>query len=396
MNRALEGIKVLDFSQLLAGPYAAMMLGDLGADVIKIERLGTGDLYRDMTFFNKFIDDKVAPTFLAWNRNKRSIAMNIKTDEAKAIIYTMVKEADIVIHNFRPGVMDRLGYGYKDLKQINPSIIYGSNSGYGPDGPYSSRPGQDLLIQGLSGLMSLTGRHDSPPTPLGTGLADHLSAYHLVYGIMGALFHRTQTGIGQEVEVDLYRSILAFQNQELTSYLNLDVEVSRPDSGIALPNLDAPYGVYQCSDGYISIAMNDYSKLVQGLGDESLLVYDSNDIRYDKRDEIFYLIEAITKTETVDYWLNRLLSLDLWVAKVNHIKELEKDPQVKHMGTFTSYEHPEVGEVKTVGPAITLSETPADIRLAPPTVGQHSEDILLEYGFSHDEIAGFYTNNIIG
>lgn len=395
MNKALEGIKVLDFSQLLAGPYAAMMLGDLGADVIKIERLGTGDLYRDMTFFNKFINDKVAPTFLAWNRNKRSIAMNIKSPEAKEVIYQMVKEADVVIHNFRPGVMERLGYGYNDFQKINPGIVYGSNSGFGPTGPYSNRPGQDLLVQGLSGLMSLTGRKDSPPTPLGTGLPDHLSAYHLVYGIMGALIYKAKTGIGQEVEVDLFRSVLAFSNQEMTSYLNLDVEIERPDSGIALPNLDAPYGVYKCSDGYISIAMNNYEKLVKALGEPSLNRYNTSKLRYDQRDEVFNEIEKITITKTVDYWLEKLLSVDLWVAKVNHFDELENDPQVKHMKTITSYVHPLVGRIKTVAPAITLSKTPAEIKLPPPMVGEHTKEILEEFGISDCRIKELFDTGII-
>ena len=145
-RKALEGVRILDFSQLLAGPFATMMLADLGAEVIKIERVNTGDLYRGMTFFAKNIKDKQSPLFMAWNRNKRSAAMNIRNEEVKKIIYEMVKTSDVVVENFRPGVMDRLGYGYETLKKINPKIIYASNSGYGPTGPYAKRPGQDMLI----------------------------------------------------------------------------------------------------------------------------------------------------------------------------------------------------------------------------------------------------------
>lgn len=387
-SQALEGIKVLDFSQLLAGPYAAMMLGDMGADIIKIERLEKGDLYREMTFANQFIEGEVSPPFLAWNRNKRSVSLDLKDDQVKEVIYEMVKTADMVIHNFRPGVMERLGYGYETLKGINKRVIYGSNSGFGPDGPYHKRPGQDLLAQGLSGIMSLTGRGGMPPSSIGTGLADHLSAYHLVYGLLSALYSREQTGLGQKVEVDLFRSMLSFMNQELVTVMNTDIEVNRPKSGIALPFLDAPYGVYTCKDGHITIAMNDFAKLVKVLGDESLLEYSDPSIRYEKRDEIFHKIEAITKMASTKHWLEVMLAEDLWVSKVNHIEEVAKDPQVIHMDLMKSYKHKVAGEIKVVGPAVTMSETQPKVSKAPPLVGEHSVEVLKEFGIDDAVISG--------
>lgn len=376
---ALRGIKVLDFSQLLAGPYAAMMLGDMGAEVIKIERLESGDLYRGMTFGNHYMKKGISPVFLAWNRSKKSVSLDLKDEEVKKIIYEMVKTADIVIHNFRPDVMERLGYGYEKLKSINSKIIYACNSGFGPDGPYANRPGQDLLAQGLSGIMSLTGRKNSPPTPLGTGLADHLSAYHLIYGILSALFYREKSGQGQKVEVDLFRSMLAFMNQELATVLNTEVHIERPNSGIGLPFLDAPYGVYQCKDGYITIAMNDFIKLCTVLGSDELKVYDTEKKRYSHRDEIFEKIESITKKSTVEFWLDKMLEADLWVSKVNHIEDIESDPQVKHMETIKSYELDEVGKIKVIGPVVTMSETQPDIQYRPPEVGEHTLEILSQY-----------------
>jgi len=395
MKNAFEHITVLDFSQLLAGPYAAMMLGDMGADVIKIERLGTGDLYRGMTFGNQFIGGDVSPPFLAWNRNKRSIALDLKDPEVKEVIYKMAKTSDVVIHNFRPGVMEKLGFAYEDFKKINPGIVYGSNSGYGPEGPYADRPGQDLLAQGLSGIMSLTGRRGSHPTPFGTGVADHLSAYHLVYGILSALVYRNETGQGQEVEVDLFRSMLAFENQEFATVLNTDIPVEKPDSGIGLPFLEAPYGVYQCQDGYMTIAMNNFEKLVMTMGLPELLRYDTDRIRYEMRDEIFHALEAVTKTNTVDYWLDKLLAVDLWVNKVNHIRDVEKDPQVQAMGTIQSYEHPVAGDFKVIGPAVTMGRTQPTIDKVPPLVGQHSREILENFGIRDEEIRKLESKGVL-
>lgn len=394
-DKALQDIVVLDFSQLLAGPYAAMMLGDMGAEVIKIERHIRGDIYRNMTFGNVYLNGSEAPTFLAWNRNKKSLAIDLKCEEAKEVIYKMVKSADIIIHNFRPGVMERLGYGYEDLKKINPRIIYGCNSGFGPTGPYAKRPGQDLLAQGLSGIMSLTGRRNSPPTPLGTGIADHLAAYHLVYGIISALYYREKFGIGQKVEVDLFRSMLSFMNQEYLTVMNSDVEVNKPDSGIGLPFLDAPYGVYRCLDGYITIAMNDFTKLIKVIGDESLLQYNNKDALFEHRDEIFHAIEAVTETKTQEYWLKAMLNEDLWVAKVNLIRDVEKDPQVIHMEVVKKYEHKLAGKVKTIGPVVTMSETPPVISMPPPLLGEHSIEILKRFGIDEKKIEYMITKGIV-
>lgn len=395
VNGALKGIKILDFSQLLAGPYGAMMLGDMGAEVIKIERIETGDLYRGMTFGNQYIHGQVSPTFLAWNRNKQSLSMDLKDPQVKEVIYDMVKQSDIVIHNFRPGVMEKLGYGYDVCRQLNKGIIYASNSGFGETGPYAERPGQDLLAQGLSGIMSLIGRKGSPPTPLGTGIADHLAAYHMVYGILTALYYREKTGLGQKVQVNLFASMLAFMNQEMLTIMNTDIQLNKPDSGIGLPFLEAPYGVYACRDGYITIAMNDFAKLVKVLGNDELLKYQTQEALYNNRDTIFHAIEAMTSKKSKAHWLKVMLDEDLWVSEVKDIRDVEHDPQVKHMEMMTTYHHEEAGEIKVVGPAVTMSETPADITQPPPMVGEHSVAILKRYGVDEHVIQSMIDRSVV-
>src|SRR5262245_50444894 len=202
-EKALADGTVLDFSHLLQGPFATQLLADMGANVIKIERPGQGDLFRTLTFNNKWVGGTESPNFLAWNRNKRSLAIDLKSPEAKAVLYKIAETADVVIQNFRPGVMPRLGFGYEDFRRINPRIIYASASGYGEEGPYVDRPGQDMLIQGLTGLAAATGRGDGPPVPVGSGFSDQVGAMNLVYGILTALHWRHRSGVGQEVKVDL-------------------------------------------------------------------------------------------------------------------------------------------------------------------------------------------------
>jgi len=395
MKKALEGITILDFSQFLAGPFATMMLADMGASVIKVERLDVGDNFRTHTFCNEFLKGHSSPNYMAWNRNKRSIAIDLKNPKAKEILYKLVEKTDVVVENFRPGVMDKLGFGYEDLKKINPRLIYASNSGFGSSGPYVKRPGQDLLLQSFVGLAGLTGRKNDPPTPLGTGLPDQLSSFHLVYGILSALIYCQRTGEGQRIEVDLMRSSMALESQEFMMLLNSDVKYERPDSGIAHPFQMAPFGIYRCSDGYLAIAMGPFEVLVDALGDPDLRCYADPTVRYERRDEVFAAIEAVTSTKTVDHWLETMLSRDLWVAPVKDITEVEFDPQVQHMHAIGSFEHRKAGTFRCVAPAITMSETQPTIDLAPPMVGEHSREILRELSMSEAQIEELLNEHII-
>ena len=381
MKQALEGIKVLDFSQLLQGPFASQMLGDLGADVIKVERYGQGDIYRGMTFFNKWIAGDESPCFMAWNRNKRSIAIDIKKFEGKEIILKLAKQCDILLENFRPEVMKRLGYGYEDFKKINPGIIYCSASGWGSDGPYLKRPGQDLLVQSVSGAIMTSGKKSDGPVALGTALCDQVNAFNCVYAILAALYYREKTGKGQEIKTNLLSSAIAFQMQDYFTMQNMGVTFERPESGIAHSGNPAPFGTYKTKDGYIAVAMNSFEKLVEALGDNSLINFNDPQVLFDQRDEIYYCIQEITVTKTTEEWLKIMLGLDLWVSQVNEQINVADDPQVKHNKTFIEIEHPKAGKLTVTNIPFTMSETPGEIRRPPPMIGEHGPEILKELGY---------------
>jgi crotonobetainyl-CoA:carnitine CoA-transferase CaiB-like acyl-CoA transferase len=387
MDKALSGVTILDFSHLLQGPFATQLLADMGADVIKIERAGAGDMFRSMTFFAKWVGGSESPNFLAWNRNKRSIALNLKSRKVHELIMTMAKKADIVVQNFRPGVLAKLGYGYEDFRAVNPGIIYCSGSGYGEEGPYVDRPGQDMLIQGLAGLIANTGRGDAAPVPAGAGLADQIGAMNMVYGILSALYYREKTGKGQKIEVNLLAGMLAHLGQEYVGVLNLGEDFVRPNSGIGHPGMQAPFGVYETKDGYVTIAMSPFKTLYRVLEAPHLAVYDDLATLFAKRDEVWEKVNAETRKYGRRELLEKMLDADIWCAPVYDIRQASEDPQVTHMGMIASYEHPRAGTVKVVAPAVKMSETPATIDRPAPLVGQHGREILAEFGVSGEEIA---------
>lgn len=394
-EQALQDVTILDFTQLLQGPYATQMLGDLGADVIKIEKAGSGDLYRSMTFFNQWLPGGESPCFIPWNRNKRSLAINLKAPEAREVIHKLAQRADIVVENFRPGVMDKLGFGYEDMKRINPAIIYCSATGWGPDGPYVARPGQDLLVQGLSGAAMTSGKKSDGPVAIGTALSDQLGAMHIVYSVLAALYYRTRTSQGQKIDVNLLQSVLAFEMQDFFTVQNMSRGFERPESGIAHPGNGAPFGIYQTADGYISIAMSPWSRIVEATGDPSLAAYDDPQLLFDQRDQIFGELQKHMLTKTTHDWLEVMLGLDIWCAPVCEQKNVDKDPQVRHLKAFTEVEHPLAGKVKVTNIPFRMSETPGAIRLAAPLIGQHGRKILEEIGVDAETIGDYLERGII-
>ncbi len=394
-EQALSGVKVLDFTQLLQGPYATQMLGDLGADVIKVERYRSGDLYRSMTFFNQWLPGRESPCFLPWNRNKRSISLDLKKEEGREIVRKLAAEADIVIENFRPGVMERLGLGYDSLKEINPRLIYCAASGWGLQGPYAKRPGQDLLVQGVTGAMMMSGRETDGPVPLGTALCDQLGALHIVYGVLASLFWRERSVRGQRIDVSLLKAALAFQSQDFFTVQNLDREFVRPRSGIAHPGNGAPFGVYQTRDGYLAIAMNPWEKIVDALEEPDLIRYNDPQVLFEKRDEIWQELQDILIQRTNAEWLDRMLDRDLWVAEVHTQKAVAEDPQVRAVDGFVSVDHPRAGKVSVAGIPLEMSETPGAIRLPAPLVGEHGRDILREAGYLDSDIARLQSGEVL-
>jgi crotonobetainyl-CoA:carnitine CoA-transferase CaiB-like acyl-CoA transferase len=395
MRKALKDVTVLDFSHLLQGPFATQLLGDMGADIIKVERPGQGDLFRTMTFKNRWVGGTESPNFLAWNRNKRGLAIDLKSPETKAILFKIAEKADVIVQNFRPGVMERLGYGYQDFRKINPRVIYCSGSGYGDGGPYVTRPGQDMLLQGLTGIAAATGRGDGPPVPVGAGFADQIGAFNMVYAVLCALYWRERSGEGQEIKVDLMSALLQHQNQEMVWVMNFGEDLQRPNSSIGHPGMDAPFGLYPVKDGWISIAMSPYRKLVGVLGNPDLLKYDDRETLFDRRDEIWEMLAAETRKWTKAGLLDALFKVDIWCGEIKTHLEAADDPQVRHRGVVTTYQHPKAGPVKVIGPVVQMSETQPTIDRPAPIVGQHTDEILREFGVSDAEIADLKVRGLI-
>lgn len=395
MSQALDDITILDFSHLLQGPFATMLLADMGAHVIKVERPGSGEMFRQLTFNNRWLGGSESPNFVAWNRNKKSIAIDLKSPEARALIHEIIPQVDVVVQNFRPGVLDRLGYGYEALSALHPGLIYCSGSGYGDSGPYVDRPGQDLLIQGLTGLAAATGRGDGPPVPVGAGFADQVGAMNMVYGILTALHWRGRTGMGQEVKVNLLAGLLAHQAQELMSVLNFNENFERPRSGIGHPGMDAPFGIYETASGYLTIAMSPFATLLKVLEAPELAAFDDPKRLFEERDVVHRLLSEHTRRWQRADLLEALLKAGIWCGEIKTHLEVEQDPQVQHMQMITSYEHPAIGRVKAVAPAVELSKTPASIRTPSPGVGQHTAEVLRSLGIAEGVIASLIASKVI-
>jgi crotonobetainyl-CoA:carnitine CoA-transferase CaiB-like acyl-CoA transferase len=319
------------------------------------------------------------------NRNKRSIAVDLKLDEGREIALDIIADADILIENFRPGVMDRLGLGYEDARAVNENIIYVDASGFGSDGPYKDRPGQDLLIQGMSGIASYTGRRDDPPTPAGTAVVDEHSATLIAFNTMIALFHRERTGKGQKVEANLMNAAIDMQCQEITAILNMDEKFERSESGIAAAWLGAPYGIYETEDDYVAIAMSPLEPLAEIFDRDDLTTYETTRETYRNRDELKRKIEAETRTWETESLLNALLEKDIWAARVNDFHEMAADPQVQHNEMIVEMDHPDGGTFETTGIPVTMSETPGSIRSRPPTAGEHTDEILENLGYDMEK-----------
>ncbi len=387
MKDALAGIRILDFSQMMMGPWATQLLGDLGADVIKVERPGSGEWERGLAAMGKFLNGE-SPFFLSMNRNKRSLTVDLKHTEARQIIHNLVKTADVVVENFRPGVMDRLGFGFEKLSELNERLIYCSASGYGSRGPYVKRPGQDLLIQAMSGLAANTGRATEPPTPIATSICDAMAAMMVACGILAALQARTHTGKGQKVEVDLLSTAIAAQCQEAVVHLNNWPRWQRSAAGIAQPWIGAPYGVYPTSDGHLALAMNSLGVLGELLDLPDVASYEGNPQgAFNDRDTIKKRLEGRLATRTTNEWLELLAKRDVWCAPVNDFESLFNDPQVQAAEIVTTVDQPKSGPLKVIRTPISMSATPPSIRRPNPAVGEHNQEILRELGYQDAEIS---------
>jgi len=316
----LHGLIVLEFSQYLSGPSAGLRLADLGARVIKIERPGTGDACRRLSIKNLWVDED-SLLFHTINRNKESFTADIKSPEDMAIIRQLIGRADVLTHNFRPGVMEAAGLDYTTVQTLNPRIIYGAISGYGNQGPWKDRPGQDLLLQSMSGLAYMTGNEKDNPMPFGLSIADSLCGAQLVQGLLAALIRRQKTGRGALVEISILESLLDFQFEFLTTYHSSGQLPKRSSISNGNPLLSAPYGIYAAANGFIAIAMVNISQLAAAIDSTALSAF-TQDEAFSHRDEIKDILTTHLVQQPVAYWLERLHAEDLWAMEVLDWKSL--------------------------------------------------------------------------
>ncbi|WP_421577259.1 CaiB/BaiF CoA transferase family protein [Shinella sp. M31] len=389
----LSGIRVLDCSIAMAGPFAAQRLGDLGADVVKVEPT-TGEWQRHVAAGGAG-GNRVNVSFLSLNRNKRSLAVDLKSEDGKKVLLDLVKTADVFLQNYRPGVAKRLGVDYETLSKINPRLVYVSMSGYGEDGPYVNRPGQDLVLQGMSGAMLSAGREGEPPTAAGQYLVDAITAYTAFEGALAALFHRDRTGEGQLVQVNMLDAITTIQMQELSVFTVGGKPQQRSAEPHAHVYIRAPYGAFATSDGFIIVAFPKLKTLGEVIGEDSFLTMDDEVDTWARRDEIFSKTRDRLKTKTSAEWLELLRAADIWCGPVYGYADLVEDEQIKHNGTFVDYDHPTEGRVKTPGFPIKFSKTPSTVERGAPVTGQHTQEILKEAGYDDETIASLVANGAV-
>lgn len=382
MTLPLDGILVLDFSQFLAGPVAAMRLADLGATVIKVERPTGGDIGRRLAFAGRAADGDTI-SFHAMNRNKLGITADLKDPHDLELVRSLVVRADVLIQNFRPGVMERIGLDFDSVSRLNPRLIYASASGYGDTGPWKDRPGQDLLAQSVAGLPWLSGSRESGPVPVGVSIADHLTSCHLAQGVTALLVRRARTGVGGLVQTSLLESVLDLQFELLSTHLNDEtVTVTRSGEHSGHAFLPAPYGTYPTSDGHLALAMNPVPKIGALLGIDYLEGLTDEQAWWDEREQIEELLAAHLRTNSTAHWLEILDRADVWCAPVLTLEELVRHPGFASIAMTQQVRRP--GEVTESGEEVLLTTTRSPIRIdghpltssaAAPKLGQHNDQL---------------------
>ena len=377
--KPLENLIVLDFSQFLAGPAAAMRLADLGARVIKIERPGTGDICRQLYISNLGVEGD-STLFHSINRNKQGYSANLKDPADLEKIRALIAKADVLIENFRPGVMDKLGLGYDVVKQINPRIVYGTVTGYGTEGPWVGKPGQDLLAQSMSGLAWLSGNDGEGPVPMGLAVADLTASAHLVQGILACLVRRGITQEGGRVEVSLLESILDLQFEVITTHLNDGFnEPQRSSVRNAHAYLGAPYGIYATADGHLALAMGSIPVLGELLECPALLAYQDRQSWFDRRDEIKSILRDHLATRNTTDWLAVLEPADIWCADVLSWTRLRGTEGYQVLGMEQEILCPGGTPLKTLRCPIRIDGSVSKSSVGAPAIGQHTAEIDAEF-----------------
>lgn len=387
--KPMEGIRVLDLSRVLAGPYCTMMLADMGAEVIKIEKPKEGD---DARAYAPFVGEESA-YFMSVNRGKRSMVLDFKEPGDMEIFWELVKISDIIVENFRPGTMEKLGIGYEDIKKVNPRIIYAGISGFGHTGPYRNRAAYDMLAQAMGGLMSVTGEPNSPPVRVGASVGDITAALFGTIGILTALHVRNTTGKGQKVDVSMLDSQVALLENAIARY---EVTGKTPGPIGTRHAVIAPFQGFPTKDYYVIIPCgNDvlWDKLCQVLGLEQFrddLRFKTNKARIENVDELEKIISKVTLTKTTDEWVELLNAVGHPVGVINTIDKVINDPQVLARDMIVELEHPTAGKLRFAGSPIKLSDTPAVIEHPAPLLGEHTKWVLRQILGQNEEKANEY------
>jgi len=382
----LDGMTVLDATQVMAGPFCTLLLADMGADVIKVEKPEGDDSRR---IGPPFIKGESA-AFLGINRNKRSVVLDLRTDAGQDAFRRLASQVDVVAENYRPGTMARLGLGPDDLRKDHPELIYISVSGFGQTGPYAARPGYDLVAQGMSGMMSVTGYPGSPPVKISVPIADLNAGMFAAYGVLSAYIHRLKTGEGQVVETSLLEAAIAYTVWE-SAELWGSGETPSP-KGTA-HRMVAPYQALATSDGFVNFAIGNqgiWGRFCKALGLEYLMAdprFASNPTRVEHYQELAAELERTTKTKSSGEWLGFCEKAGIPVGPIYDMAEVYRDPQVLERDMLKVLEHPVAGPVNHIGIPVKMSLTPGEIRIPAPVLGQHTTEVLLRYGFSADEVA---------
>ena len=391
----LEGMAVLDLTQIMAGPVCTMLLADMGADVIKIEKPNGGDDTRRM---GPPFTGGWASGFLALNRNKRSLGLNLREEAGRQVFRRLLQGADVVVENFRPGVMERLGLGYGELSQEKPSLVYCCISGFGATGPYRNRGGFDLVAQGMSGLMSITGFPDSPPAKVGVPITDISAGTQAAYGILCAYIHAMRTGKGQMVDASLLEAGIAYTIWESALYFS-EGEIPGPLG--SAHRVSAPYQALQTADGYINIGaatQATWEQFCHATGMDALIVDDRFRAPGDRKareKELAQLLEATLKQQSTVYWLDLLEQAGVVAGPIYDMEQVYEDPQVKARDMVVELNDQELGTLRHIGVPVKLSETPGSIRGRAPALGEHSEEVLLAAGYSGEEIEGLVQDGVV-
>ena len=377
--KPLEGVLVLEFSQFMAGPSAGLKMADLGARVIKIERPIHGEGGRQIAIKNIFIEGS-SLVFHTINRNKQSFAANLKNEQDLAMVKSLIAKADIMTHNFRPGVMEKLGLDYENVKEINDRIIYAAVTGYGTEGPWAKKPGQDLLAQSVSGLTYLTGNEDAPPTPMGLAVSDIMCGTHLVQGILAAMYQRAKTNKGALVEVSLLESTLDIQFEMITTYLADEKKMpKRAAKGSAHTYLGAPYGIYQTKDGYLAMAMGSLPRLAKLLDSTELAAFSNQEAWFTRRDEIMDVLQHIIHQKNTNEWLDILEPEDVWCSDVYDYTTLLHHDAYKVLQMDQKLPLANGKEIHTTRCPIRINDQRLFAATPAPAVGEHTAEIMKEF-----------------